>query len=249
MSQGDMANKRLQTQAIHGGEAPNPDTGASSPELVMSSTFVVDEEISFSANNLTSETPFVYTRWDNPTTQKLEHKLALLEQTEACVAFASGMAASCAVMLAHLSQGDHLIISKLDLAPEFALSSSTPQSDARDPELLDLLLDADRSSITARATAQAEFSTLTLRPAQAMQIAEAYALLHALPDYVHRAKGFLPATDGMLLAQRVATDVTIEPCDEGAAPGLVLVCGSLYLAGAFLAENQGLTPTENRKAV
>ena len=34
-----------------------------------------------------------------------------------------------------------------------------------------------------------------------------------------------------------------------APPGLVLVCGSLYLAGAFLAENQGLTPTENRKAV
>jgi dihydrofolate synthase/folylpolyglutamate synthase len=34
-----------------------------------------------------------------------------------------------------------------------------------------------------------------------------------------------------------------------APPGLVLVCGSLYLAGAFLAENQGLAPTENRKAV
>ena len=34
-----------------------------------------------------------------------------------------------------------------------------------------------------------------------------------------------------------------------APPGLVLVCGSLYLAGTFLAENQGLTPTENRKAV
>ena len=49
----------------------------------MSSTFLVDEEISFSANNLTSETPFVYTRWDNPTTQQLENKLAVLEQAEA----------------------------------------------------------------------------------------------------------------------------------------------------------------------
>ena len=35
----------------------------------------------------------------------------------------------------------------------------------------------------------------------------------------------------------------------GAPPGLVLACGSLYLAGAFLAENQGLAPTENRTAV
>ena len=45
-----MRNKRLQTQAIHAGEDPNVMTGASSPELVMSSTFVVDEEISFSAS-------------------------------------------------------------------------------------------------------------------------------------------------------------------------------------------------------
>ncbi|MGB1146675.1 MAG: bifunctional folylpolyglutamate synthase/dihydrofolate synthase [Alphaproteobacteria bacterium] len=35
----------------------------------------------------------------------------------------------------------------------------------------------------------------------------------------------------------------------GQAPGTILVCGSLYLAGAFLAQNQGLTPTGNRKAV
>ena len=35
----------------------------------------------------------------------------MLEQAEACIAFASGMAASAAVMLAQLSQGDHLVIS------------------------------------------------------------------------------------------------------------------------------------------
>ena len=101
----------LQTLAIHGGESPDPNTGASSPNLVMSSTYVVDEEVSFSANNLSAETPFVYTRWDNPTTRQLERKLALLENAEACLAFASGMAASCAVLLAHLNPGDHLVIS------------------------------------------------------------------------------------------------------------------------------------------
>jgi methionine-gamma-lyase len=103
-------DKGIQTLSIHAGEDPDPTTGASTPGLAMSSTFVVDEEISFSANNLGAETPFVYTRWDNPTTQKLEHKLAVLEQTESCIAFASGMAASAAVMLAHLSQDDHLVI-------------------------------------------------------------------------------------------------------------------------------------------
>ncbi|MDH3218461.1 MAG: aminotransferase class I/II-fold pyridoxal phosphate-dependent enzyme [Gammaproteobacteria bacterium] len=104
-------DKGIQTLAIHAGESPDPTTGASTPGLVMSSSFVVDEEISFSANNLSAETPFVYTRWDNPTTQRLEQKLAVLEQAEAAIAFASGMAASAAVLLAHLSQGDHLVIS------------------------------------------------------------------------------------------------------------------------------------------
>ena len=121
------SDKGLQTLAIHGGETPDPTTGASAPSLVMSSTFVVDEEISFSANNLSSETPFVYTRWDNPTTQQLEHKLAILEQAEAGIAFASGMAASASVLLAHLSQGDHLVISNTNYpgTAEFARDTLT----------------------------------------------------------------------------------------------------------------------------
>jgi len=120
-------DKGIQTLSIHAGEDPDPTTGASTPSLVMSSTYVVDEEISFSANNLDAETPFVYTRWDNPTTRQLEHKLAILEQAEACIAFASGMAASAAVMLAHLSQGDHLVVSNTNYpgTAEFARDTLT----------------------------------------------------------------------------------------------------------------------------
>jgi len=121
------ADKGIQTLAIHAGEDPDPTSGASTPSLVMSSTYVVDEEISFSANNLDAETPFVYTRWDNPTTRQLEHKLAVLEQAEACIAFASGMAASAAAMLAHLSQGDHLVVSNTNYpgTAEFARNTLT----------------------------------------------------------------------------------------------------------------------------
>jgi len=120
-------DKGIQTLSIHAGEDPDPATGASAPSLVMSSTFVVDEEISFSANNLDAQTPFVYTRWDNPTTRQLERKLAVLEQAEACLAFASGMAASAAVLLAHLSQGDHLVISNTNYpgTAEFARDTLT----------------------------------------------------------------------------------------------------------------------------
>ena len=123
----DHRDKGIRTQAIHAGEEPDPTTGASAPNLVMSSTFVVDEEVSFSANNLTEETPFVYTRWSNPTTQALEQKLAILEQAESCVAFASGMAATASILLGHLSSGDHLIISNTNYpgTAEFARDTLT----------------------------------------------------------------------------------------------------------------------------
>ena len=123
----DYSDKGIRTQAIHAGEAPDPATGASAPNLVMSSTFVVDEVISFSANNLDENSPFVYTRWSNPTTLQLERKLAILEQAEACVAFASGMAATASVLLNHLSNGDHLIISNTNYpgSAEFARDTLT----------------------------------------------------------------------------------------------------------------------------
>ncbi|MDH3804103.1 MAG: aminotransferase class I/II-fold pyridoxal phosphate-dependent enzyme, partial [Gammaproteobacteria bacterium] len=106
----DFSNKGIKTKAIHGGENHDTANQSSAPDLVMSSTFRVDREVSFSANKLDADAPYVYTRWANPTTDQLEEKLAILEQGEACIAFASGMAATTGVLLGHLSKGDHLII-------------------------------------------------------------------------------------------------------------------------------------------
>ena len=80
----------MKTAAVHAGHPPNPVTGASAPDVVMSTTFIIDPGISFSADQITDETPFVYTRWGNPTVAQLEDKLAVLEGAEDCVAFASG---------------------------------------------------------------------------------------------------------------------------------------------------------------
>lgn len=111
MTTSTMGDKGIQTTAIHGGEPPDEKTRASSPNIVMSSTFVVDRPVSFSLNNMDEETPYVYTRWSNPTVRQLEIKLCLLEHAEQCVAFASGMAASTAILLSQLHSGDHLVVS------------------------------------------------------------------------------------------------------------------------------------------
>ncbi|MCY4052043.1 MAG: PLP-dependent aspartate aminotransferase family protein [Gammaproteobacteria bacterium] len=107
-----MNNKGINTLAVHGGEIPDPETGASSPNIVMSSTYVVDQPTSFSVTNMDDDTPYVYTRWANPTIRQLEKKLCLLENAESCLACASGMSASSGVLFGLLNSGDHLIISE-----------------------------------------------------------------------------------------------------------------------------------------
>jgi len=107
----------IRTRAIHAGEGPDPITGASAPNLVMSTTFVLSEAGgSFSALSLSEDAPFVYTRWDNPTVDQLERKLADLEGGEAAIGFSTGMAAAVALFLHLLKAGDHLVISDVSYA-------------------------------------------------------------------------------------------------------------------------------------
>jgi cystathionine beta-lyase/cystathionine gamma-synthase len=111
MTTGDYIFRGLQTKAIHAGEQPDLATRASSPSIVMSSSFVTDADTPFSAENLQEQTTFFYTREGNPTVQQLEQKLAALEDAEACVAFSSGMAAISALMFYTLNPGDHIVMS------------------------------------------------------------------------------------------------------------------------------------------
>ena len=106
----------VQTRAVHAGERPDPITGASAPNLVMSTTFTLDDAGgSFSGLNSGDE-GFVYTRWANPTVRQLEEKLASLEGGEMAVAFSTGMGAASGLLLHRLKAGDHLVISDVAYA-------------------------------------------------------------------------------------------------------------------------------------
>ncbi|MDR2133576.1 MAG: PLP-dependent aspartate aminotransferase family protein [Treponema sp.] len=105
-----------QTRAVHAGEFPDPVTGASSPNLVMSTTFAVGADTTFSAEGLGGDDPFIYTRWGNPTIRQLEEKLAVLEEAETAVAFASGMSAATALLLHTLKAGDQAVLSDVTYA-------------------------------------------------------------------------------------------------------------------------------------
>jgi methionine-gamma-lyase len=51
-----------QPPAIHAGEAPDPVTGASAPNIVMSTTSAVEADTGFSVEGMDEHDPFVYTR-------------------------------------------------------------------------------------------------------------------------------------------------------------------------------------------
>ena len=109
-----MTGERLSfpTLAVHAGDTVEL-SKASAPSLALSSTFLVSEPLSFSGNEVKETDPWCYTRWGNPTVRQLENKLAALEGSKPghCVTFASGMAASSAVMFSLLQAGDHLVVS------------------------------------------------------------------------------------------------------------------------------------------
>lgn len=116
-----MSSKHLpgwQTRAVHAGETPDPATGATTPNIVMSTTYAADPSVQFSIADQegAAASGYVYTRWGNPTIQQLAKKLAALEGARRCVLFGSGMAAISALFLHLLKSGDHVVMSDVTYA-------------------------------------------------------------------------------------------------------------------------------------
>lgn len=97
-----MDNKDLnfETLAIHGGQHPDPSTGAVMPPIYQTSTYVQEYPGKHKG--------FEYSRSQNPTRFALERSIAALEGGEYGAAFGSGLAAiDC--MLKFLSPGDEVL--------------------------------------------------------------------------------------------------------------------------------------------
>jgi cystathionine gamma-lyase len=94
------AAQRFATRVIHGGQRPDPLTGAVMPPIYATSTYV--------QSSPGVHQGFDYARTRNPTRDALQAALANLEGGAAAFAFASGMAAT-ATLLELLDAGSHII--------------------------------------------------------------------------------------------------------------------------------------------
>lgn len=92
------------TDAVHAGERPDPADGAVNTRIVPATTYRFPERPDG------SKASHIYSRYDNPTLEAVEAKLATLEGAEHALLFASGMGAITAVCLSELGPGDTLAV-------------------------------------------------------------------------------------------------------------------------------------------
>ncbi len=92
---------RFSTICIHAGQIPDPSTGAIITPIYQTSTYVQEA--------LGRHKGYEYARTQNPTRSALEGNLAAMEGGPAAFAFASGLAATGAIMTL-LESGDHVVV-------------------------------------------------------------------------------------------------------------------------------------------
>lgn len=105
------------TLCVHGGDRPDPATGAVEAPLHLASAFAFDDAAQAAGAFRGENEHFIYGRWGNPTVDALEQKIAALEAPGqgaavpgiAASATASGMAAITATILTLCEAGDSIV--------------------------------------------------------------------------------------------------------------------------------------------
>jgi methionine-gamma-lyase len=207
----------LHTTAVHAGREDLADLGVHAPPLDLSSTYPLgdvdlagDSYESMARGGLPTAGGPVYARLWNPTVARFESALATMEETSESVAFASGMAALSAVLLATVRAGRPHVV------------AVRPLYGGTDHVLATGLLGTEVSWSTSEAVAAA------IRPDTGLVVFETPANptldLVDISDVVDQA-GDVP----VLVDSTFATPVLQRPAAHGAA--LVLHSATKFLGG------------------
>ncbi|WCN06182.1 trans-sulfuration enzyme family protein [Streptomyces sp. M92] len=209
--------RALATEAVHAGRDDLAARGLHAPPIDLSTTYPSYDSRgeaaridAFATTGADPDGPPVYGRLGNPTVARFETALARLEGTESAVAFASGMAALSAVLLARASMGlrhvvavrplygcsDHLLTAGL-LGSEVTWTDPAGIADALRP---------DTGLVLVESPANPTLAEVDLK-----------AVAHAC--------GSVP----LLVDNTFATPVLQRPAEDGAR--LVLHSATKYLGG------------------
>ena len=118
-------NYRFNTVVLHGGHNPSDDRGSRAVPIYQTTSYVFEDTEEAARLFALEEFGNIYTRINNPTTDVLEQRVAMLEGGIAGLAFASGMGAITAAVLTLAGQGDHIVASSGLYGGTYTLFSHT----------------------------------------------------------------------------------------------------------------------------
>jgi len=212
------AARGFASRAVHAGErAPRPDFTPTVTPIYPASAFVYEESETLDAVFGNERQGYVYSRYGNPTTHALEEAVASLEETETAVAYASGMAAVHAAILAEVEAGDRIVAARDVYGATYAVLTNvfaTLNVRTTFIDLLDLnLLEATLAEVKPRLIALETISNPLLRVAD----------LSAVVELGHR----YGAT--VMVDNTFASPFLVNPAQVGA--DLVVHSSTKYLGG------------------
>jgi cystathionine beta-lyase/cystathionine gamma-synthase len=209
----------LTTRAVHAGaRPPRPDFTPTVVPIYPSVTYCYDTMKDLDEILAGSRQGYVYTRYGNPTVTALEEAVAVLEEGETALAFASGMAAIHAALLAVGARAGSAVVAAQDVyGATYALLDQLMRSQGVTVRFVDVAnLDQVRSAC-------AELGPVGLLVETISNPLLKVADLPALADIAHRHGASL------LVDNTFATPCLLQPLKTGA--DVVIHSTTKYLGG------------------
>lgn len=227
------AARGFASRAVHAGERPpHPDFTPTVTPIYPASAFVYEESETLDAVFGNERQGYVYSRYGNPTTHALEVAVASLEDTEAAVAYASGMAAVHAAILSEVQAGDRIVAARDVYGATYAILTNvfaTLNVRTTFVDMLDLnVLEATLADVKPRVVALETISNPLLRVAD----------LSAVVALAHR----YGAT--VIVDNTFATPFLVNPARFGA--DMVVHSSTKYLGGHGDVTSGVIATTEER---
>ena len=213
------AMRRLATRAVHAGtRSPQPDFTPTVVPIHPSVTYTYERMEDLDGVFAGTREGYVYTRYGNPTVTALEEAVAALEEGETALAFASGMAAIHAALLATGARAGSAIVAAQDVyGATYALLDGLLRSQGVTVRFVDV------ADLEAVETACAELAPVALLVETISNPLLKVADLPALAGIAHQHGAAL------LVDNTFATPCLVQPLSLGA--DAVVHSATKYLGG------------------
>jgi cystathionine beta-lyase/cystathionine gamma-synthase len=215
----DVTICRMATRAVHVGmQSASPDFIPTIPAIHPSVTYQYAAMADLDAVFAGTRRGYVYTRYGNPTVTALEEAVAVLEEGETALAFASGMAAIHAALLAAGARAGSAVVAAQDIyGATHALLNHLMRSQGVATRFV------DTTDLEAVATACAELKPVALIVETVSNPLLKVADLLVLADVAHQHGAAL------LVDNTFATPCLVQPLKLGA--DVVIHSATKYLGG------------------